>query len=87
MYFLGHFLRTPEEGKSAHCNKLCQMKFKTLQQNRRKQRHPNAGDEARLYHVVPVLVHGQLHEIGHDALPDAFLELIVAASLEDGPQE
>ena len=58
-----------------------------LQQNRRKQRRPIAGDEARQNHVVPVLVHGQLHEIGHDALPDAFLEMIVAACLEDGPQE
>jgi len=57
----------------------------TLQ--RRHRRRTSAGAKARLYHEVPVCVRGPRHEIVHDERPDAVLELIVVASLEEFLQE
>jgi len=50
---------------------------------RRHRRRTSAGAKARLYHEVPVCVRGPLHEIVHNERPDAVLELIVMASLEE----
>ena len=54
---------------------------------RRHRRRTSAGAKARLYHEVPVCVRGPRHEIVHDERPDAVLELIVMASLEEFLQE